>query len=312
MNYLISIRKNIASLNIIMILTGLLFTGFTGLAQNINIPNKIGPMGLEVNSYTGNLYFERTDFVIPGKGVELAVRFSYNSYDFDVNRGFGNGWGFEFSARYYFDSSNNFVVLWGDGREDTYETLGNGNYQAPLGFFSTLKEYEPGKFSITEKNGLKYLFENNTNKRLTKIQGRNSQFININLTDTLITSLVNNYGQTISFAYDTKGRLISVTDAIAAPSRTWTYAYDAKGNLTELTDPLGAKDAYTYMINGPMKTVSDKNLNVVDLIYYNDYSLHEMIGCNKRMSFSYDTTQKLTVASMMKLTSELNRPMAAE
>lgn len=297
MNYLISIRKNIASLNIIMILTGLLFTGINGVAQNINIPNKIGTMGLEVNSYTGNLYFERTDFVIPGKGVELAVRFSYNSYDFDVNRGFGNGWGFEFSVRYYFDSSNNFVVLWGDGREDTYETLGNGSYQAPLGFFSTLKEYEPGKFSITEKNGLKYLFENSTNKRLTKIQGRNNQFININLTDTLITSLVNNYGQTISFAYDTKGRLISVTDAIAAPSRTWTYAYDAKGNLTEVTDPLGAKDSYTYMINGPMKTVSDKNLNVVDLIYYNDYSLHEMIGCNKRMSFSYDTTQKMTVVT---------------
>lgn len=295
MNHSIFIRKNIASLSMLMLLTGLLFTGFQGQAQNVNTPNKTGPMGLEVNSYTGNLYFERTDFVIPGREVEIAIRFSYNSYDFEKDRGFGNGWGFEFDVRYSIDTANHLVILWGDGREDEYLPIGNGNYKSPVGFFTVLKEYEAGKFSLTEKNGKKFLFEDNIKKRMTKIQGTNNNFITINYTDTLITSLVNNYGQTITLAYDTKGQLKSVTDAITAPSRTWNYSYDSKGNLKEVTDPLGAKDAYSYIINGPVKTVSDKNFNVVDLIYYNDFSLHEMIGCNKRMSFSYDTTQKMTV-----------------
>lgn len=294
MNQLVCMRNIKAILGIGLLMTGLLLTGFRGSAQNVNIPNKTGPMGLEVNSYTGNLYFERTDFVIPGSTIEMSVRFSYNSMDFDLNHGYGNGWGFEYDARYHLDSAQNVVILWGDGREDTYTSLGNGNFKAPTGFFSVLKEYEPGKFSVSEK-GVHYLFEDNQKKRLTKITGRNNHFIAITRTDSLITSVTNHYGQTISFAYDAKGMLKSVTDAITSPARTWSYSYDTRGNLTEVTDPLGAKNAYSYIINGPMNTVSDKNLNVVDLIYYTDFSIREMIGCNKRMTFSYDTSQMVTV-----------------
>ncbi len=296
MNYKTTLRKPYrACLSTVLLMTGLLFTGIKGAAQNINTPNATGPMGIEVNSYTGNLFFERTDFVIPGVEMGIVISFSYNSYNYDINRGFGNGWSFKYNVQYMKDSAENMVIFWGDGREDIYQPLGNGNYQSPIGFFTSLKEYEPGKFSITESSGKKYLFEDNVKKRLTKIEGTNNNFIAIHHTDTLITSLENNFGQSITLTYDINGQLKSVTDAIMAPSRTWNYTYDVKGNLTEATDPLGAKNTYTYMINGPVKTVSDKNLNVVDLVYYNDYSLHEMIGCNKRMSFSYDTTQKLTI-----------------
>lgn len=295
MNHLVFMRNIKACFSVILLMTGLLFTGMIAEGQNINIPNKTGPMGLEVNSYTGNLYFQRTDVMILGSDVPLTVQFSYNSYNFNAQRGFGNGWAFDYDARYYIDSAENVVILWGSGREDTYLPLGSGTYKSPLGFFTVLKEYEPGKFSVAEQNGIKYLFEDSQKKRLTKITGRNNQFIQINRADTLITSLVNNHGQTISLAYDSKGLLKSVTDAITSPTRIWNYTYDSKGNLTTVTDPLGASINYSYMINGPVKTVSDKNLNVVNLVYYNDYSMREMIGCNKRLSFSYDTTQKMTV-----------------
>jgi RHS repeat-associated protein len=43
-----------------------------------------------------------------------------------------------------------------------------------------------------------------------------------------------------------------------------------------------------------MKTLSDKNNNVVDIIYHPDYTVSEIIGCNKRQSFSYDTTLQIT------------------
>ena len=58
-----------------LLLGGLLFTGLTIEAQNVNIPNTDGPMGLQVNSYTGNLFFERLDFAIPDEGFDIAINF---------------------------------------------------------------------------------------------------------------------------------------------------------------------------------------------------------------------------------------------
>lgn len=276
-------------------LIALIFTGITANAQNINIPNRTGPMGLEVNSYTGNLFYDRMDIAIPGVELNMMVGFSYNSYNFDINRGFGNGWSFEYDVHYITDTANNIIVTWGDGSRVTYRPLGNGNYQSPTGYFSVLKEYAAGKFSITQTNGLQYLFEDATIKMLTKIQTPNGNFTSINHNGTQITSLVNSMSQTINFTYDAQGLLQTVTDAITAPTRSWNYAYDNVGNLVEVTDPLGGQYQYTYLINGPMQTITDKNMNVVDLVYFNNFSLREMVGCNQHMSFSYDTTQKVTV-----------------
>lgn len=296
MNYLIvSAKQYRTSLSTVLLLTCLFFTGYKGEAQNINNPNATGPMGLEVNSYTGNLFFERTDFVIPGGDIDIWIGFAYNSFNYDENRGFGNGWSFEYDIHYSTDSAGNMVIVWGDGREDTYIPLDNGQFQPPIGFYTQLREYEPGKFALNLRNGIQYFFDDNVTKAATRIQDINNQFITINRSGGRITSLINHNGHSVQFTYDVKGILTKVTDAITSPARSWSYAYDTRGNLTEVTDPLGARDKYTYMINGPMKTVSDKNFNVVNLIYYNDFSLREMIGCNKRLTFSYDTTQLLTV-----------------
>jgi len=40
--------------------------------------------------------------------------------------------------------------------------------------------------------------------------------------------------------------------------------------------------------------MEDKNQNKVDLIYFNDFSARELVGCNKRISFSYDTANQVT------------------
>lgn len=136
-----------------------------------------------------------------------------------------------------------------------------------------------------------------THKRLTKIQEPNGNFLSFGYTDSLLTSVTNEAGQTISFGYDNKGRLTSVTDALSAPNRTWTYSYDATDHLLQVTDPAGGKYQYAYLINGPMKSITDKNNNVVDIIYYGDATISEMIGCNRRISFSYDTTQKVSIAT---------------
>ena len=67
--------------------------------------------------------------------------------------------------------------------------------------------------------------------------------------------------------------------------------------MKEVKDPLNGKYKYTYLVNGPMKTLTDKNNNKVDIIYFPDLQTSELIGCNKRVSFSYDTASQKTMVT---------------
>ncbi len=274
-----------------------IFSAITGTAQNINKPNKMGPMGTQVNTQTGNLFISRNDIYVPARGFDIVVGFSYNSFNFEQNNGFGNGWSSAYSIKYKNDTASSKTISWGDGREDNYTAISGGGFQSPKGFFNTLTQYQPSKYLLTESDGTKFYFDNSIHKRITKIEEPNGNYINFNYTDTLLTSLVNTAGQSISFTYNGSGNLASVVDAITAPTRTYLYTYDGNKNLTTVTNPLGGTNKYSYLINGPMKTMTDKNNNTVDIIYFNNFSISEIIGCNKRVSFSYDTATNITIAT---------------
>lgn len=250
-------------------------------------------MGLQVNTLTGNLFLPRHDLFVPGRGFNLKISFYYNSFLFQENSGFGNGWNFLFNIRYRTETSGSKTIIRGDGREELYIPLGNGAFKSPTGFFTTLTAYQANKFSLKELDGTTFYFDNPSHQRITKMEEPNGNSINFQYSDTLLTALTTSAGQTISLNY-TDGRLSSIIDAVATPSRTYTYNYDVAGNLTSVKDPMNGKTEYTYLVNGPMKTVKDKNGSVVNIVYYNDFSAREIIGCNKRISLSYDTTTLTT------------------
>lgn len=268
----------------------------TAQAQNINNPNKYGPLGTQVNTMSGNVFIPRTDFYVPARALDFNISFFYNSFLFMEEYGYGKGWTFQYNIKYRIDTSNARLILWGDGREDQYDSLPGGAYKSPRGFFNTLAQYQPGKYRLTELNGVKYYFDNPVHKRITKLEDPNGNLINFSYTDSLLTSISNASGQSITFTYN-GGRLASVVDGIATPTRTFTYSYDAAGNLKEVKDPLNGSYKYTYLINGPMKSLADKNNNKVDIIYFPDLSAREVIGCNKRISFSYDTATMTTIVT---------------
>lgn len=279
-----------------MLLVTLLLLTVETSAQNINIPNKTGPMGLQVNTLTGNLYFTRNDLYIPARGFALNITFHYNSFNFEQNDGYGNGWSFNYNIKYRNDTAGAKIIVWSDGREDIYSSAGGGSFLTPRGFFNTLTEYQSGKYRITETDGTKFFFDNSTHKRVTRMEEPNGNFINFSYTDTLLTSLVNGAGQSITLAY-TNGKLTTITDAISIPVRIYTYSYDGAGNLIQAKDPLNNTYKYSYLVNGPMKAITDKNNNKVDIIYFNNFTISELIGCNKRISFSYDTATLTTLVT---------------
>ncbi|MBK7290352.1 MAG: RHS repeat-associated core domain-containing protein [Chitinophagaceae bacterium] len=266
--------------------------------QNLNNPNKTGPLGTQVNTLSGNLFIPRTDIYIPARKFDIDITFYYNSYLFNEDYGYGNGWAFRYNIKYNYDTTLGArLIFWGDGREDKYDSISSGGYKAPSGFFSTLSQYEPGKYVLSELDGMKYFFANPAHRRITRMEEPNGNFINFSYTDTLLTTITNSAGQSISFTYNPQGKLATVVDAVATPSRTFTYTYETGGNLKEVKDPLNGKYTYTYLVNGPMKSLSDKNNNKLDIIYFPDLSTRELIGCNKRMSFSYDTASESTLVT---------------
>ncbi len=265
-------------------------------AQNLNNPNKTGPLGTQVNTLSGNLYIDRTDILIPARGFSLDISFAYNSYNFQQDIGFGRGWSSAYSIFYTIDSNAARVIVWGDGREDVYDSISNNNYKTPLGFFTKLEEYQPKKYRLTELDGTLHFFDDDSHKKVTRMEEPNGNFINFTYTNKLLTGIQNQDGQAIAFAYS-NNRLSKITDANASPTREYNYVYDAAGNLKEVIDPLSQKFTYTYLVNGPMKTLSDKNNNLVNIIYYSDYSISEIVGCNKRISFSYDVASNKTVVT---------------
>lgn len=264
-------------------------------AQNLNTPNKPGPMGINVNTLTGNMFLTRTDINVPGRGFPITASFSYNSVNAGLNKGFGNGWQFIYNIHYALDSANAINVSWGDGRDDHY-AFSAGNYISPFGIFDKLTQYQPGKFLLQSTNGTQFYFDDPLVRKITKMQDPNGNYISFGYTNGAIVSVSNNAGQNFALAYS-NGLLQTLTDKMASPTRVYNYSYDGFNNLIKVVDPVGNSIQYSYLTNGPMSSMTDKNGNLVNILYFSDFSVSELITCNNRLSFSYDETSLTAVCT---------------
>lgn len=234
-------------------------------ASNITKPNIIGPGGMQVNSFTGNLLHQREDVSIPSRGLDIDVTFSYNSGLSKNDWGMGNGWTSTFNMMY--EHTPGHVVIRGDdGRKDSFAVSGTV-YSPPVGVFNELSEYLPGKFSLKSRHGLLIYFDDSIHKKITRIQDPNDNTITFSGFVSGQPSLITDAnGRSIRLNW-TAGRLTSVLDSIASPPRTTTYLYDTRGNLTQVTDPAGNVYQYQYDARNRMTRFIDERSNPVSIVY---------------------------------------------
>src|SRR5689334_15659500 len=102
--------------------------GFNAFGQNIPRPNISAPSGLQVNTYSGTLFAQRTDFLIPSRGLSIDISFAYNSSSRSDDRGFGYGWKLGYDQYYTVDTSGNYVFTKDDGREDVFTPLSSASF----------------------------------------------------------------------------------------------------------------------------------------------------------------------------------------
>jgi RHS repeat-associated protein len=94
-----------------------------------------------------------------------------------------------------------------------------------------------------------------------------------------------------NFAYDSRGRLASLTDG----TRTTTFAYDANGNLSTVTDPLNLTRSFTYDLDGRLLTSTLEDGRVVSYSYDANGNLTSITPPGSLAhAFGYSTVNQLT------------------
>ena len=257
-------------------------------AQNIARANHPGPgpYGVQVNTYNGNLYLDRTDLTLPNQGLPISLSFAYNSFRDTLDLGYGDGWLFTYGMMYGSWNSGAFIDH-PDGRRDSFK-LSQGVYRGPRGIFDVLTQPSPGRFLLSTKQGMKYYFEEATHKKLTKIEDPNGNTIRLTYSNGQLTSLTDASNRRVSLTW-TGGRLTQVNDANFRTPRRISYTYDALGRLIRVTDPLNNTIVYTYDPNlGLMTQITNERSDLLNIAYNEAGQASQLSTCIAQTKFSYN------------------------
>lgn len=274
-------------LPVVMLVVGLLFFASTLNGQNIVRPNIEGPAGLQVNTFTGSLFYQRTDMVIPGRGLSINLSFSYNSADRALDFGFGYGWTFSYHQFYIKDSTTGSIRLYReDGRKDHYEKKG-GVLTLPVGIFDQLVEYETGKYRYRTKNGTQYFFENPAHQKLTRIRDRNGNEITLSYNAGLLNSIKDASGRTVELVWS-GNRLQEIKATLGGETRNYKYIYTSNGCLSGVRDPENGLISYGYNANRMMQHLTTANRFTVNITYDKNTAVEKLVSCRKEQRIMYE------------------------
>ncbi|MFA7061646.1 MAG: DUF6531 domain-containing protein, partial [Pedobacter sp.] len=268
-----------ATSNILPTFNNAVFTNQNNIAQTNNDVIKTPSTADPVSTVTGNNYHDETDFTIKGRRVNIAFTRTYNSVPASTKADgpLGFGWTHSYNMRLKSndygscpncttvqaaENGNNKTssITYTDERGGEHNYLVNETTYAvtpPSGEFDTLALDTPsaGYYTITFRNGVKYIFQG-TN--LKTAPGNTAK----------LTQIADPYGNQLNFTY-TNGNLTAITDNLALSGRTglvitywpstihikeitdwsgrkWSYAYDGNNNLQSVTNPIPKTIQYTY------------------------------------------------------------------
>jgi RHS repeat-associated protein len=215
-----------------------------------------------VNCATGEFWSQAPDIRVPGRGMPLELTRSYASGAAGAKGPFGYGWTGSYAMSLAKNQYGQVIVTQEDGSAVAF-TPANGQLTAQGKVLATLVQDQDGSYVFTrDRGGTQYRFS-----PAGQLAGE-----------------VDRNGYATLLAYDSQGRLASVTDpagrkvtfgysgslitsATGPTGRTWTYSYDAAGNLTMATDPIGRAWSYSYDAEHRLLTTTDPRGGVTSNAY---------------------------------------------
>ena len=260
-------------------------------AQNIPHANFVGPWGVEVNTFNGNLFLERTDLYIPNQGLSIQLTFSYNSFRDTIDLGYGNGWSHNYNMAYEAVGTDSMLVTHSDGRRDLFIKV-DGDFEAPEGIFDTWEEYTPGQFSLTTREGMVYYFDDAGHQKLTRIEDTNGNAINLNYNGDQLTTITDHSSRSVELTWS-GDKLSTLTDPNFTPARSVSYLYDGSF-LTSVNDLESYTTTYGYAAIGSLNYILDARGDEMRINYNVDERVSEMATCISYLTFSYNESQDKT------------------
>lgn len=242
---------------------------------------------------TGNFIYHLPVLSIPGYGPSIDLTLTYNSRDNRVGP-FGHGWVHPYDERLIetTDGVEMFAVCTrANGKRERYKKNSDGTFTPPPHLYETLVKKTDGTFQLRDLSGLTRNFDANGH----------------------LTSFVDKYGSTQSFAYDAAGFMTRTTDAagrsvdfvksasgkvesVTDPAgRTFRFLYDAAGNLTKFVSPTGNATSYQYDAKGNLTLMQDAaGTNFIRLTYDAEGRVATHVDGAETWTYAYQPTLKRT------------------
>lgn len=274
---------------VVMVCLWLCFTQTN--AQSIPRPNIPAPKGFSVNSFTGNVFYQRTDLTLRGTGFPLYGTFYYNSVQDTLDYGYGNGWSFYYNE-FYKESNDTLIIQHSDAKKDSFRLV-NGAYKSPIGIYDTLIK-SGTTFILRGKDGMEHIFADPVYKKLTGINNRNGNSVAISFTGAYPTKIRNSSGRCLVLNWQ-NDHLADISDS-SLPTKKYSYQYNSN-KLSSVTNPLNGKIEYAYSNNNITKLV-DENNNPMVLVYSGGARVKQISSCNSEQLFTYVDTLRQTYTSI--------------
>jgi len=271
--------------------------GYQGTTTDERTQIKVtaGPASVRVNTWNGNLFYPTPLLTIPGRGLPIELSLGYNSGQRGSNSPYGYGWQFSHNVAYEREDNGDVTILRGDGRRDRF-TYEGSTLVPPPGVHDALTQYEPDKYLLRTKEGIRFYFDNPIHKRLTRLEDPNGNALSLTYdANMLLTVLTDASGRQITFSY-AGGRLTTITDPNATPARSFQLAYDGSGNLTSITDPLNQATNYQYDAGHFLTLIMDSR-GVTTSVTYANGAVGNVASALTSQSFTYITPTLTTIVT---------------
>ena len=206
--------------------------------------NQCASVGNPVNVGIGNKFQLETDFR-SNQWPEFAFRRYYNS-GLRGKSSLRRGWRHSFSGKITVHWSTNSAVVFRPDGKSYYFFRSAGVWTPDADIKGRLEQlvdtagvFTGWKFTTADDVAETY----NRDGQPVLVEYRSGLTLSLAYTNTLLTSVQSNTGETLIFSYDINSRLRSLT---APGNRTWRYNFSATGLLGSIDNPDGTTRQYHY------------------------------------------------------------------
>jgi YD repeat-containing protein len=227
----------------------------------------VGQAGAPINLATGNTYIEQNDVRVPGLGGGLnLVRTWSSTWPSDQSGSqiglFGSNWRSTYEER-VFSSGNYMVYSRGDGSFWFFSQNGSTwTLSAPASVTATLA-LSGSTWTLTFKNGEQRTFDY-TSGFLTGIIDRNGNTTTITWNVSRLTTVTDPASRSLTFTYGNSSYPNQITGVTSSVGLSVSYSYDTQGRLSVVTENDGSTLTFAYDANSLISSVTDAQGKVIE------------------------------------------------